>query len=83
MRNRTGRLVLFFVVYQASRGAANKRVIRAVEEWLIKMAKEANPNLINKQGTKTPQFAISGVYNSGVGKRSQAAQTFRRMLRFD
>lgn len=59
------------------------RVIRAVEEWLIKMAKEVNPNLVNKQGTKTPPFAIRGVYNSGVGKRSEAAQTFRRMLRFD
>lgn len=83
MRGRTGRLVLFLVVYQASRGAPNKKVIRAAEVWLIQMAKKANPNLVNKQGTKTPQFAISGVYNTGVGKRSAAAHTFRKMLRFD
>lgn len=80
MRGRTGKLVLFLVVYQSR---PNASVIRSAEELLIKLAKEANPNLVNKQGTRSPSFSISGVYNTGVGKRSEAAQRFRKMLRFD
>ena len=63
MRGRTGRLQLFLVVYQELRGAPNMKVIRAAEELLIKLAKEANPNLENKQGMRTQQFSMSGVYN--------------------
>lgn len=47
---------------------------------MIKIAKETNPNLVNKKGTKSAQFSIQGVYKSGVGKPNHAALEFKKML---
>jgi hypothetical protein len=58
---------LFLLVYERTTGAVNQRLIESVESFLIDIAKDSNPELVNRHGTNRPQFHIPGVYRSPSG----------------
>lgn len=72
--------VLFFVVALNARGKTGDRHIRQVEDFIIKQALVANPELLNIKGTRMEGWSISGVVRSR-GRSSFAAGLFKRMFK--
>ena len=75
-----GSPVLFFVTLPGKKMKISARTIKDVETYLIGVAKETNPNLLNKSKTKTPAWGIKAVYRGGQGKPNQTERAFRKML---
>ena len=74
-----GTLVLYF--FEAPVGAKTaKTQIDQLETFLIQTALSANPDLLNIKKTKQEQWSINGLFRSGSGKPSKAAQSARSML---
>lgn len=72
--------VLFFVAAPKKKGKPNGTLISHIEDYLIKIAASANPEISNVQGTKLPAWGIQGLVRSGTGKRSNAAKFLRKCL---
>ena len=76
-----GTPVMFFVVLPKKRGVDNKAHIKELEEFLIQAGVAANPDLLNVKGTKKAEWSIIGVLRTGRGKPSQAASSFKNMMK--
>jgi hypothetical protein len=77
-----GTPVLFFVALDGKKKKIAKQTIKEVEAYLIRVAKEANPDLINRSKTKPPNWGIMRVVRGGMGKPSVAESLFRTMMGF-
>ncbi len=78
---RGGSPVLFFVLAPYRRGAPNARHIEQLERFLIQRALLANAKLLNVQGTRSEEWAITGVVRATKGKPSRDARQFRSLLK--
>ena len=80
---RRGKPVLFFV----ARAGAAKKVPKAqldnLETFLIQSAVYKNPDIKNKNKTRTPLWGIKGVIRGGRGKLPSNARRFKSMMRID
>lgn len=77
---RKGSPVLFFVTLSGKKKKIGTSTIRDVETYLIKVAMETNPNLLNKSKTRRPAWGIKGVCRGGMGKPTGRERAFRKML---
>jgi len=75
-----GTPVLLFITPAPSKGATNAKAIGELETFLIQTAIAKNPDLLNVKGTKSADWAITGVLRSGRGKPSKAARTLKQAL---
>lgn len=73
-------IMLFLITHPIQRGHQNARAIAHIERWLIGLAHEVNPELINKQLTSPEGWGIGGVIRGGRGKRSDSAAKLRELL---
>ncbi|MCG8606397.1 hypothetical protein MJD09_15615 [bacterium] len=80
-KGRKGRPVLFFVAKPGGSKKIPKSQIDDLETFLIQSAVYKNPELKNKQKTKTPLWGIRGVMRGGRGKAPENAKRFKAMLR--
>ncbi len=76
-------VILYLITHPIQRGRQSMSAIGDMETWLIGVAHEVNPHLINKQGTRTKGWGIAGLIRGGRGKRSQAAVAVRELLGLD
>lgn len=77
---RKGTPILFLVVAPTKRGAPNHTHIGELEDFLIQIARAANPDLLNIQGTQMEEWGIAGVLRGGQGKPAKDAGEFKKML---
>jgi hypothetical protein len=77
-----GKPVLFFVANASSNGIPRSRLDN-LESFLIQCAVYKNPDLKNKQKTRTPLWGIKGVIRGGKGKTQENAKRFKAMMRID
>jgi hypothetical protein len=76
-----GTPVLFFFFHPRKKGATNRKLIDALETFLIQQCKWRNPNrLTNKRKLPKHKWAVSGVVRSGVGKPSHSALSVRSLI---
>lgn len=80
LRNCTRRLVLFLIEHPKQPGRPNDSAIEDMENFLIHLAKDVNPNLINRSGTRPATWSIAGVIRPGPGKTSCHARALRQLL---
>lgn len=80
-KTKKGRPVLFFVAAPKKQGAPNVRHISKLERYLIRVAADANPDLLNVHGTKRDSWSVVGVLRSGQGKPGKPAIALRRSLK--
>ena len=71
---------LFFVVSPTKKGPVNARHIKQIEDDFIDIGYLVNPDIENKQGTKQPNWSISGVIRSKAKKKSAGAKAFSEMF---
>jgi len=76
-----GAPAFFLVVAPKSVGKPNNSKIREIEKYLINLAMEQNPELLNKQDASIPDWGIKGVVRGGKGKVAAGVKKFRSMLR--
>lgn len=83
LADRRGTPVMFFVALAGRRSKSAREDIAKLEEFLIQTAVTANPELLNKRGTKRPTWSITGVLGpeKGRGKPTDAAVKFRRSMK--
>lgn len=74
-----GTPVMLFVI--TPKNIRSAKLITDVEEWLIREAKRAWPDLLNKHHTGADNWQISGVTAPHKGRRSDAELELVRMLR--
>jgi hypothetical protein len=74
---------LYLIAHPTQRGRPNGRAIDDMEGFLISLAVEMNPGLINKNRTHPHEWGIAGVVRGGRGKPSAAAIEVRELLGFD
>ncbi len=71
---------MVFVVYLQTKGVANRRMTKDVEEFLIQTAVANNSNLRNVPGMGKKRLGIRGVIRSGKGRASSTNLQFRKAL---
>lgn len=76
-----GTPVLFLITPPARRGAPNQVHIDELENFLIQTGVAANPDLLNVQGTRLAEWAITGVLRGRRGRPSQSAGLFKTMMK--
>lgn len=81
-KDHKGKPVLFFIA-NASSKAIPKARLDNLESFLIQCAVYKNPDLKNKQKTKTPLWGIKGVIRGGKGKTQENTKRFKAMMRID
>ena len=74
------RPVLFFIRRPTHKGKRNQKQIGRLETWLIAQTKAVNLHLVNKQNIPRESWGITGIIRGGPGKRSDAAESFRRAV---
>jgi hypothetical protein len=74
-----GTPILFFVVYPRTRGRVSKVAIDELETFLIQVARNRNPALLNKTKDEVPGWAIQGL-GTGRGRRSAATVQLARTV---
>lgn len=80
--NSHGTPVVVFVYkkYKKKEGVTTRKIIRALENFLIQTAVSVNPELLNVQGIEAG-WSIKGLVRSkAMGKPSEARYQFARML---
>jgi hypothetical protein len=77
---RKGLPVLFFVAPPGNVRKVPYDVCDQVETFLIHAAYEKNPDILNYQKTKIPDWTIAGVYHPGKGAVPRTAKAFRKMM---
>ena len=75
-----GSPVLIFVVMPA--GTRSGKVIREVEEYLIRSVKRAWPDILNKHHTGADDWEIAGVTADQPGRQSSSVVALAQLLRF-
>jgi hypothetical protein len=81
MDREVGTLVLFLVRYAPHRGRFNTTVVADLEQFLVEVALDRNPELKNTvYARRIPGFAIEGVHRARQGRPSNAARELRRAL---
>ena len=80
-KGRKGKPVLFFVARSGAAKKIPKAQLDDLETYLIQSAVYKNPDLKNKQKTKTPLWSIKGVIRGGRGKAPENANRFKSMMR--
>lgn len=78
-----GKLVVYFVCLEISRGKTNKLAIDNAETFLIQVSRIANPELLNKQKAKVETWSIAGIIRSPKGPTHKSASLLRRCLKLD
>lgn len=78
---RKGKPVIFLLVRHRRRGKASAGVVGEVERYVIQIAKEANPGLLNTHHAGAGKWAIVGVGTKKQGKPTGAISAFRQMLK--
>jgi len=79
LERNVGTPVMFFVKQISRR---NISMVAKLEDFLIQIALEKNPELSNIARTHRETFRIHGVHNSGPGKPSKDALAFRQAMGF-
>ncbi len=79
---KSGSPLLFFVLHPKSKGAANAKQIRQIEDFLIQNGAAKNPELQNIQGKGAPKWTIEGVIRAKNGKPTTSASLFKRVFDF-
>ena len=74
-----GTPVMFFVCPEGTKKKVSRRIIDEVEDELIMSASKRNPDLLNVQGVKPPDFSIRGILYDGK-KLSAEEKAFKLMM---
>jgi len=77
---RVGSPVLYFVALPGKKKKISAKILSDLETYLIRVAKDSNPKLLNKINTKPPKWGIAHVVRSGQGKLTKGESSFRKML---
>ena len=73
-------LKLILLPHPPNKGGSNSAVIADLERELIKMAKDVNPKLLNKQHVHPDEWGIHGVIRGGSGKPGLGSILLAQML---
>jgi hypothetical protein len=73
-----GTPLMLFVVPKATRGAFNEKSLAALEQYLIGLAYQTNPDIQNLHGLPKPMFLIEGVQKAKMGPKGPALTAFLR-----
>ena len=76
-----GTLVMFLLAAPAGRGRPAEKQINLLEDFLIQVGVAANDDLLNVQGAKQEQWALSGLVRSNRGRPSYAASAFKAAMK--
>ncbi len=75
-----GTLVLFLIKEERTR-RSSPRAIRELEQYLIGVAADRNPNLLNLRGTTKPSWELDGIGpGRGSGRRPRPVTEFAKMF---
>jgi len=77
LANRTGTPIMFFVVPDNCPQASLETCLNQVENYLIQLAVQHNPDLAN---VKIVEWSIPGVFHAGPGHLSESAKALRQIL---
>jgi hypothetical protein len=72
--------VMFFVVLPKSKGKINASVIKQVENFLIQVGSNVNPEIRNVKGACVPSWSIKGVIRGKKGQASKSTTAFKKLL---
>jgi hypothetical protein len=71
---------MFLLPLMRTRGRVNESAIESLEDTLIKMGLERNENMTNISGTKSLEIVVRGVWDTGRGRKSNAATQFSKTM---
>ncbi|MBI2165178.1 MAG: hypothetical protein HYU29_02090 [Chloroflexi bacterium] len=77
---RKGTPIMFLLVRSSQRGQIDKKEIHDLQNYLIDIAFNKNPNLYNRQGKRTPKWNIRGMIRGGQGRPSEDVKSFKIMM---
>lgn len=69
---------MLFVVPKSARGSFNEKSLGALEQYLIGLAYQTNPEIQNLNGLPKPLFLIEGVQKAKMGPKGPALTAFLR-----
>jgi hypothetical protein len=75
-----GTPVMFFVCPEGTKKKVSRRIIDEVEDQLIMDAAKRNPDLLNIQGVKPPDWTIRGILHGDGKKLSAEEKDFKSMM---
>lgn len=76
-----GTLIMFLVAAPTGRGRPAEKQIKLLEDFLIQVGVAANDALLNVQGTKEEEWALTGLVRSLRGRPSLAARAFKAAMK--
>lgn len=79
-KGKKGTPVLFFVALPDKKKKIAASIIKDIETHIIRLAKDANPHILNKSKTKSPRWGIERVIRGKQGKPNSNETAFRKML---
>jgi hypothetical protein len=75
-----GTAVMYFAVLDRSRGPRNETAVIALEERLIGLGMQRNPNMANVSGTREDAIIVHGVMGPRRGRPTVPASAFKAMM---